>query len=116
VSIGVLVIFLSMYTTVTERTREIGILRSMGASKGFIVTLILQESLFLCGLGVVAGIGASYALEAALESTFSTLVILIEPGWLWRAALFAILSGLIGSLYPALKAANQDPIEALAYE
>src|SRR5207253_5394715 len=55
ISVGVLVIFLSMYTTITERTREIGILRSLGASKGFIVWLIFEESLVLCMLGVGLG-------------------------------------------------------------
>jgi putative ABC transport system permease protein len=116
VSIGVLVIFLSMYTTVTERTREIGILRSMGASKGFIIALVLQESVLLCAVGVVTGLGASYAIAAILQSYIPELNILITPGWLLRAALFAVLSGLIGAFYPALKAASADPIEALAYE
>ena len=64
VAIGVLVIFLSMYTTVTERTREIGILRAMGASKGFIVVLVLQESFVLCVIGTIVGIGASFLLMA----------------------------------------------------
>src|SRR6185295_11281166 len=58
--IGVLVIFLSMYTTITERTREIGILRSLGASRAFIITLIFQESAILCVLGVALGIASSF--------------------------------------------------------
>jgi putative ABC transport system permease protein len=116
VSIGVLVIFLSMYTTVTERTREIGILRSMGATKGFIVRLVLQESLFLCVIGAVVGIGASYLIRELLGALLPTVIILITPGWLVRATVFALLSGLIGSFYPAYKAASADPIEALAYE
>ena len=57
VLIGVLVIFLSMYTTVTERTREIGILRAMGAIESFIVVIVLQESLVLCIIGAIVGIG-----------------------------------------------------------
>ncbi len=116
VCIGVLVIFLSMYTTITERTREIGILRSLGASKTFIVTLILQESIFLCAIGVIIGTGASFAIARAVTFEFRTLVVLITSDWIWRAAVFAVLSGVIGSLYPSIKAARQDPIEALAYE
>jgi putative ABC transport system permease protein len=116
VFIGVLVIFLSMYTTVTERTREIGILRAMGASKGFIVALVLQESLVLCAVGAVLGIGGSYLIMTVLKGIFPTLSLVIEPGWILRAVIFALLSGIIGSLYPAFKAASQDPIEALAYE
>jgi putative ABC transport system permease protein len=116
VAIGVLVIFLSMYTTVTERTREIGILRSMGASKGFIVRMVLQESLMLCIIGSVVGIGMSYLVMAILKSMFPTLSIIITNDWVVRAAIFALLSGIVGSLYPAIKAASQDPIEALAYE
>jgi putative ABC transport system permease protein len=116
VAIGVLVIFLSMYTTVTERTREIGILRSMGASKSFIVVMVLQESLLLCIIGSVVGIGMSYLVMAILKSIFPTLSIIITGDWVVRAAIFALLSGIVGSLYPAIKAASQDPIEALAYE
>lgn len=116
VCIGVLVIFLSMYTSITERTREIGILRAIGASKTFIVTLILQETVMLCFGGIVIGIGASYALSALITKMYPTLVILITPGWLLRAMLLAILSGIIGSLYPSIKAATKDPVEALAYE
>jgi putative ABC transport system permease protein len=116
VCIGVLVIFLSMYTTITERTREIGILRSLGASKGFIVVLILQESLLLCIAGVVFGMGASFVLARVIKALFPTLVVLITSRWLIQATIFAILSGLIGSFYPAIKAATKDPVEALAYE
>jgi putative ABC transport system permease protein len=116
VCIGVLVIFLSMYTTITERTREIGILRSLGASKPFIVSLIFQEATFVCVLGVMFGITFSFLIERILQSVFPTLIVEITAGWIVKAALFAVLSGIIGSLYPSLKAAKQDPVEALAYE
>ena len=114
--IGVLVIFLSMYTTITERTREIGILRSLGASRQFIVTLIFQESAAVCLVGVVLGIGASFLIAKAVTMMFPTLIVLITPDWIGKATVFAVLSGVIGSLYPSLKAAKQDPVEALAYE
>jgi putative ABC transport system permease protein len=115
-AVGILVIFLSMYTTVTERTREIGILRSMGAAKSYIVGLVVQEALMLCAIGTVIGIGSGFVLAKVLKMMLPTLVILITPGWIVQASLLALLSGIIGSLYPAYKAASQDPIEALAYE
>jgi len=115
-TIGVLVIFLSMYTTITERTREIGILRSLGASKAYIIGLILQESAALCLVGVVVGIGGSFLIARGVQAVFPTLQVMITPDWIIKAALFALLSGIIGSFYPSLKAAGQDPVEALAYE
>jgi putative ABC transport system permease protein len=116
VAIGVLVIFLSMYTTITERTREIGILRSLGASKAYIVSLIFQESAAICLVGAVVGVGASFMLGRVVTGIFPTLIVLITPSWILKASIFAILSGIIGSFYPSIKAAAQDPVEALAYE
>jgi putative ABC transport system permease protein len=116
VCIGVLVIFLSMYTTITERTREIGILRSLGASKSFIISLIFQESAAICVIGALVGIVASLTIARAVPLFYPTLTVLISADWIAKASTFAVLSGLIGSFYPSLKAAAQDPVEALAYE
>jgi putative ABC transport system permease protein len=116
VSIGVLVIFLSMYTTITERTREIGILRSLGASKTLIVFLIFEEAVIICLLGVLVGISLTFLVRAVMASAFPTLPVYITFEWIVKAALFAVLSGVLGSLYPSLKAANHDPVDALAYE
>ncbi len=116
VAIGFLVIFLSMYTTVIERTREIGVLKSLGASKGYIIKALLSETTLICGLGIVAGIAMSYATRAAFLSLFPTLSILITPGWILRAAAIAVIGGLLGASYPAWLASRKDPIEALAYE
>ena len=116
VTIGALVIFLSMYTTISERTREIGILRSMGASKGFVVALVLQETVWLCLAGVVLGLAASFAIVAAVPSFFPTLQLMITGEWIVRAGLLAVASGLVGAVYPSIRAAAQDPVEALAYE
>jgi putative ABC transport system permease protein len=114
--IGVLVIFLSMYTTITERTREIGILRSLGASKALIVTLILEESLVIAVLGVVIGLGLSFVIGRIVQGILPTLIVEIPADWMLRAAFFAVLSGLVGAIYPSIKAAAHDPVEALAYE
>jgi putative ABC transport system permease protein len=114
--IGIMVIFLSMYTTIMERTREIGILRSLGASKLFIVTLIMKESILLCLLGVVLGTIGSFLIIDGAKSFFPTLAFLISYKWMINAALSALVSGVVGSLHPSLKAASQDPVEAFAYE
>jgi len=116
VVIGFLVIFLAMYTTVLERTREIGILKSLGASKGYIVNVILRETVLVALVGIGLGIGASLLLRWAVLRSFPTLSVLISPGWLLRASLIAVGGALLGACYPALRAARQDPIEALAYE
>ena len=116
VSIGVLVIFLSMYTTISERTREIGILRSLGASKAFVVRMILTETFWLCAVGILAGIGLSFAIAEAVPLAFPTLMVLIVPEWILRAVILALASGVLGALYPSFRAAGQDPVDALAYE
>jgi putative ABC transport system permease protein len=116
VSIGFLVIFLSMYTTIIERTREIGVLKSLGASKGYIVQIILSETTLLCAVGIGAGIGMSYAVRAFFLKAFPTLTILISADWILRATIIAILGGLVGAAYPAWLASRKDPVEALAYE
>jgi len=116
VTIGFLVIFLSMYTTIVERTHEIGVLKSIGASQGYIVKAILSESTLICGAGIVLGIGMSYAMRKAFLAAFPTLTILITAGWVLRAAAIAIGGGLLGASYPAWLASRKDPVEALAYE
>jgi putative ABC transport system permease protein len=116
VAIGFLVIFLSMYSTVVERTRDIGVLKSLGASKTYIVQALLSEIAAICGAGIVSGIGVSYLARAFFLSAFPTLSILITADWILRAALIAIGGGLLGALYPAWLASRKDVVEALAYE
>jgi len=114
--ISFLVIMLTMYTTITERTREIGILKSLGATKFFIISLILRESLLLTAIGVVFGLGLSVVLAQLLTNVYQTLPILLETDVMVYVALIALFSGALGSFYPALRAAQQDPVEALMYE
>jgi len=116
VSIGFLVILLSMYTTVIERTRDIGILKAIGASKGYIIRALLGESVLICVLGIAAGISMSYATRAAFLSSFPTLSILITPDWIVRSALIALAGGILGATYPAWLASRKDAIEALSYD
>ncbi len=116
VVIGFIVIFQSMYTAVLERTREIGILKSLGASKLYIVRIILRETLMLALAGIVAGIGISLVAAYTIHYKLPTVPVEFTSGWVLRAAVIAILGSMIGATYPAFKAAQKDPIDALAYE
>jgi putative ABC transport system permease protein len=114
--IGFMVIFQSMYTAVMERTREIGILKSMGAGKFTIVSVVLRETMLLAFAGIVLGTGATYLLSALLHKRFPTLAFAVTPDWVLKAVLIALAGALFGALYPAFKAARKDPIDALSYE
>jgi putative ABC transport system permease protein len=116
VAIGLLVIFLTMYTTVIERTRDIGVLKSLGANQAFIVRALLTESAALCVLGIGAGVGLSYAVRAAFLAGFPTLSILITPAWILRAAGIALAGAIFGASYPAWMASRKDAVEALSYD
>jgi putative ABC transport system permease protein len=116
IAIGLLVIFLTMYTTVIERTRDIGVLKSMGANRSFIVRALLTESTALCIFGIAAGVGLSYVVRAAFLAGFPTLSILITPDWILRAAGIALAGAILGASYPAWLASRKDPVEALSYD
>jgi len=114
--IGFLVIFQSMYTAVMERTREIGILKSMGASRLYIVSIVLRETAMLAAAGIALGVVASYVLSAVLQARIPTLDFVINFPWVLKAVVIAFVGALLGALYPAYKAASKDPIDALSYE
>jgi putative ABC transport system permease protein len=116
VIVGFLVIFQSMYTAVLERTREIGILKSMGASKAAIVSVVLRETAVMAVAGVVLGILATFGVRLLLLHVFPTQHFEITADWLGRGAGIAFVGSLFGALYPAWIAARKDPIDALAYE
>ena len=116
VCIGLLVIFLTMYTTVIERTRDIGVLKSIGANQAFIVRALLTESAAMCVVGIGAGIGLSYVARAAFLARFPTLSILITPQWMIRAAGIAMIGAIFGASCPAWLAARKDPVDALSYD
>jgi putative ABC transport system permease protein len=113
--ISVLVILLAMYTTIIERTREIGILKSLGASKRFIVMTIEKEAALISAMGVSLGFVAAVIGKLWLEAN-TRLIIVLEPKWLVIAALIGVLGGIIGAFYPAMRAANLDPVEAMSYD
>jgi putative ABC transport system permease protein len=116
VIIGFMVIFQSMYTSVLERTREIGILKSMGASNLAIVSVVLRETALLAVAGVAVGVGISFAVKAFLATQFPTLFLDMNAAWVVRGTVIAFIGSVCGALYPAWMAARKDPIDALAYE
>ena len=116
VIIGFIVVLLSMYTAILERTREIGILKSLGASKSYIMSLVVREVLVVCSVGILAGFGLGMLGEWVVETQYPLVSIAIQPRWLVGGAIIAAVGSLLGAFYPATKAARQDPISALAYD
>jgi putative ABC transport system permease protein len=116
VIVGFLVIFQSMYTAVLERTREIGILKSMGASKLTVVGVVMRECAVLAISGVLVGIVATFGVRALLAWRFPGFAFELTGAWIVNGALIAFGGALCGALYPAWMAARKDPIDALAYE
>ena len=116
VIIGFIVIFQAMYAAVMERTREIGILKSLGASKLYIVNAILRETGLLACVGIGVGIAISFLARAVIRDRLPIVPMHITGLWIWRATVIALVGALAGAIYPAIKAARKDPIDALAYE
>jgi putative ABC transport system permease protein len=114
--ISFMVILLAMYTTIFERTREIGILKSLGASRIFVVNMVLRESVLICFLGVLLGTGISEIIRKIITSAFPTLQVQMNLREIGFACLLGMAAGLLGALYPAYKAARMDPVKALSYE
>jgi putative ABC transport system permease protein len=116
VVVSFLVVLLAMYTTIIERTREIGILRAIGASQAKVVQLVVAESALICLAGVVVGMGFALAGRWYLPHVFPTLTVTLTRDWALIAATLGLVGGLLGSFYPAFKAARMDPIQALNFE
>lgn len=117
VIVGFLVVFLSLYTAVLERTREIGILKSLGATRSFILAVLLRETALLAVIGSLLGIVLTFGTRWAV-ATFvpASLTQQVVPDWWPIAGLIALTGAVMGAAYPGWKAANQDAIEALSYE
>ncbi len=117
VVIGFAVVCLSMYMSVLQRTREIGILKSLGGSKAFILRIILAEAMILglggTTLGVIMSFGAQWLIRTFVPAS---LPMQIVPIWWLIAGAITLVGAGLGSVYPGLSAARHDPIEALAYE
>lgn len=113
--VSTIFVLLSMYTTITERRKEIGILKSLGASKSFIIRVIEGEAFFIGVLGILLGavvsVAASYILQNAFDLQFE-----FSRNWFFTAIIIAVGGSLLGALYPAWQASAIDPVEVMINE
>jgi len=108
-------VLLSMYTTITERKKEIGILKSLGASTRFIMSAIEGEAFMIGIFGIIVGITASLIGSVVIERGYE-LGFEFSFGWMMWAIIIAIAGSLLGALYPAWRASTIDPVEVMANE
>ena len=113
--ISALVILLTMYTTVTERTRQIGIMKSLGMSNAAIGWTITQEALLISLCGILTGIVLTFLLRAALTQV-TTLEVEMSAWVMLLTLVVGLIGGALGGLFPALRAARLDAVDALSYE
>jgi putative ABC transport system permease protein len=117
VIVGFIVVTMAMYTAVLERTREIGILKALGASSFYILNLLFRETLIIAIIGSALGIVMTYGTKwLMIHAVPASLTQETVDSWWPIATGIAILGALLGAIFPALKAVKQDVIQALAYE
>jgi putative ABC transport system permease protein len=117
--IGGIGVMNTMLMAVYERTREIGVLRSLGWRRSSILGMILKEAFWLGLLGGIAGILVAFGI-IYLIALVPSIGPMVQPSWNWevfaRALVVALILGLLGGLYPAYWATRLQPVEALRYE
>lgn len=113
--VSTIFVLLSMYTTITERRKEIGILKSLGASKTFIIQAIEGEAFMIGVLGILLGFVVAFVSAFVIENFFD---LQFQFSWEWIVTAFAIaiIGSLFGALYPAWRASTIDPVEVMATE
>jgi len=114
--VSFLTVSLTIFTIVQEQTREVGILKSLGATRGFIMRLVIAQSLIICSAGVLLGFVMSLGAKLVIKPAVPLLTVSLHPGLLATAVGVGLLGGLVGALYPAWRAARLDPVETLSYE
>jgi putative ABC transport system permease protein len=101
---GFLVVFLSLYTAVLERTREIGVLKSLGASPGYVLSVLMRETALLAVVGSLVGILLTFGTRwAVMTFVPASLTQKIVPGWWPIAAAIALAGAVFGASYPGWK-------------
>jgi putative ABC transport system permease protein len=105
-----------MLASISERIREIGLRKAMGATDAAVFIQIIIESVVLSTLGGLMGVAFSYGLVYIIQNVSTSNAPVIKPDALIFSMIFATVIGLIAGLYPALRAAKLDPIQALRYE
>jgi putative ABC transport system permease protein len=113
--IAAIVIMNVMLATVTERTREIGVRKSLGATRRDVLLQFLVEASVMAGVGGVIGVASAYAVSFLIDA-FTPLPMHVPIFAVVTAVGVSSLVGLISGVYPASKAAKLDPIEALRFE
>ena len=108
--VAMIVIMSTMFMAVTERTREFGTLRALGARQRVVVGTVLIEALILALLGVPPAMGLVYLMSKAMETTPPDVLKLVQ------IVLFTVVAAMVGAAYPAWRAARVEPLEALRYE
>jgi putative ABC transport system permease protein len=117
VIVGFLVVSMAMYTAVLERTREIGILKALGASSGYILNLLFRETLLIAIIGSVVGIIMTYGTQwLMMHAVPATLTQETVYEWWPIAGAISVVGALLGAILPGWKAVKQDVIQALSYE
>lgn len=111
-----IIILLSMYTMVLERTREIGILKSLGAGRAILVGQSVTEAVIVCVCGTIVGIAMAFAAKFTVEGVRPLLTLTIEPAFILLALVIGIVGGTLSALYPGYRAAKLDPVVALGSE
>jgi putative ABC transport system permease protein len=114
-SVSTIFVLLSMYTTITERRKEIGILKSLGASKSFIIKVIEGEAFMIGIFGVLFGFVVSFLASYLIAKSFD-LQFEFSRDWILTAIAIAIGGSLVGALYPAWRASDIDPVLVLTNE
>lgn len=113
---GFVIVFLFTYMSVLARTHEIGILRALGASTGYVLGILLLEAAFLAVAGTIAGIATTYGAHALIHSLIPTMTIQVVKAWWLRVTFVSIAGSLIGALFSGLRAARKDAIKVLDYD
>jgi putative ABC transport system permease protein len=115
--VGFIVVFMAMYTAVLERTREIGILKAVGAGPAYILNILFRETIVLAICGTIFGIVLTYGTKwIMLQLVPATLTQMTVYKWWPIAGAIAIVGAMVGTVVPAIRAVKQDATEALTYE